>query len=143
MTGRVVRPTSAFGLVRKVTRGQLQRRRAAERHYREVRIEVVERDHFKCIRCGEPGVEVHHRMNRGAGGGNAQPLRTHCKSRLVLLCRVCHRWVGDNPLDAMNAGLLVRHGVFRCDEVPVLYLGRWVLLRDTGEITPSDSKGGA
>jgi hypothetical protein len=39
---------------------------------------------------------------------------------------------------AYGLGLLVRHGVTPCSEVPVFRHGQWVLLTDDGLVTPTD-----
>ena len=59
-------------------------------------------------------------------------------SRLVWPCRDDHRWVESHRLLAYGLGLLVRHGVTRCCEVPVFHHGRWVLLADDGLVSPTD-----
>ncbi len=132
---RVVRPASAFTTLRPRTKLQRERAAASERVLQRAREDVVVRDDRHCGRCGDWGVEVHHRMNRGSGGSNARPEVTHARSRLVLLCRDCHRWVGWNPREAEIVGLLVRRGVIACERVPLLYRGRWVLLTDDCQIT--------
>ena len=62
-------------------------------------------------------------------------------SRLVWLCRGCHRWVESRRTLAYGLGLLVRHGVTPCSAVPVFRHGRWVLLTDDGLVTPTDRAG--
>lgn len=69
-------------------------------------------------------------------GGATRDLAAHALSRLVLLCRTCHKRVGDEPAWAESIGLWVRHGVQQLTEVPLLYRGEWVLLDDEGGITP-------
>jgi hypothetical protein len=89
-----------------------------------------------CILCGKPGVDAHHRLPRG-GGAIWDPSR-FALSRLVWLCRECHCSVESRRTLAEGIGLLVRHGVTPCSEVPVLRHGRWVLLTDDGLVTPTD-----
>lgn len=128
--GRVLRPSTAFARVRE---SQRQRAAAGERLYRQVRLEVVERDGCRCVFCGETGHEVHHRAARGAGGG--RPTNTHKRSRLVLLCRDCHRWVTENPDAAAVFGLVVKRAA-DCPATPVKRFDEWVLLDDDGGVTP-------
>ena len=86
-----------------------------------------------CILCGKPGVDAHHRLSRGGGGALWDPSR-FALSRLVWLCRDDHRWAESHRLLAYGLGLLVRHGVTPCSEVPVFHHGRWVLLDDSGGV---------
>ena len=97
---------------------------------------VQERDGC-CILCGKPGVDAHHRLPRG-GGGASRDLSRFALSRLVWLCRECHCWVESYRTVAEGLGLLVRHGVTPCSKVPVFRRGRWVLLTDGGQVTPTD-----
>ena len=57
----------------------------------EVKLEVKRRAHFRCCKCQEGPIEVHHIIPEGKGGPdtfeNAAPL-----------CPSCHGWFGDNPL---------------------------------------------
>ena len=88
-----------------------------------------------CILCGKPGVDAHHRLPRGGGGALWDPSR-FALSRLVWLCRDDHRWVEGHRLLAYGLGLLVRHGITPCSEIPVLRHRRWVLLDDNGGVVP-------
>jgi 5-methylcytosine-specific restriction endonuclease McrA len=48
------------------------------------RYEVLERDGYACVKCGNTEkLTVHHKIERKHGGGNAH-------SNLVTLCRKCH-----------------------------------------------------
>ena len=62
-------------------------------------------------------------------------------SRLVWLCRDDHRWIESHRLLAYGLGLLVRHGVTPCWEIPVFHHGRWVLLDDNGGVVPVEADG--
>ena len=42
---------------------------------------------------------------------------------------------------ALGLGLLVRHGVTPCSQVPVFRHGRWVLLTDDGLVIPTHVAG--
>jgi len=62
-------------------------------------------------------------------------------SRLGWLCRDDHLWVESHRLLAYGLGLLVRHGVTPCCEIPVFHHGRWVLLDDNGDVVPIEADG--
>ena len=62
-------------------------------------------------------------------------------SRLVWLCRDDHRWVESHRLLAYGLGLLVRHGVTPCCEIPVFHHSRWVLLDDNGGVVAFEADG--
>jgi hypothetical protein len=62
-------------------------------------------------------------------------------SRLVWLCRDDHLWVESHRLLAYGLGLLVRHGVTPCWEIPVFHHGRWVLLDDSGGVVQVEADG--
>lgn len=83
-----------------------------------------------CEKCGAArGQEAHHRKNRSKGGDwNV--------SNILLLCSPCHHWVTVNPEEARKYGWAVR-GHENPDEVPVLIMGQWMLLKrnDTVEWT--------
>lgn len=117
---------------------QRSRARAAVTAFAHAKIIVRERDQGRCVWCGLRGDEVHHRMNRGAGGAQMDSASS-ALSRLVLLCSECHRLVGQFPQAAEDQGLLVRHGATGCNEVPLLYRGNLVLLTDDGQIVPVES----
>jgi len=61
-------------------------------------------------------------------------------SRLVWLCRDDHLWVESHRLLAYGLGLLVRHGVTPCCEIPVFHHGRWVLLDDNGDVVQVEAE---
>ncbi len=75
---------------------------------------------------------------RGRGGAFWDPSR-FALSRLIWLCRECHRWVESRRTLAYGLGLLVRHGLTPCSAVPLFRHGRWVLLTDDGLVTPTDA----
>ena len=73
-----------------------------------------------------------------AGEAPARDPSRFALSRLVWLCRECHCWVESYRTLAQGLGLLVRHGVIPCSQIPVFRHGRWVLLTDDGLVTPTD-----
>lgn len=136
-----MKPFHGLGLDRRQARArtkrpgaQRQASAASRREFVDARQVIYERDGYRCVVCGEQGQEVHHRRNRGMGGAT-RDLAAHAYSRLVLLCRVCHKRVGDEPEWARRVGLWVPHGVADLATVPLLYRGVWVLLDDEGGIT--------
>lgn len=106
---------------------------------REVREKVLERSRLCCERCGlwspPPVGEIHHRRNRSQGLNNSLP-------NLVLLCKECHKWVGDRPKDAHAEGFHLEHGE-QPAATELVYGGPYVqeigrlraLLREDGEVT--------
>jgi hypothetical protein len=66
---------------------------------------VKGRDRLKCVRCGMPGSQWHHRRSR-----SVRDLHQHCPCNGVWLCRICHNWVHANPFMARRSGFIVsRH----------------------------------
>ena len=102
--------------------------------------ERVEKRDSSCILCDRPGVDVHHRLPRGRGGAR-HDRDVFALSRLLWLCRDDHLWVESHRLLAYGLGLLVRHGVTPCSEIPVLRHRRWVLLDDNGGVVPVEADG--
>lgn len=77
---------------------------------RTVRDLVWERDEDRCSVCGEGGrpLSIHHRRNRGAGGSSNPQINS--PANLLLVCdgpESCHRWIGDNPYLAGDAGYVI------------------------------------
>ena len=62
--------------------------------YRELRQRVLERDSWRCQRCGiSKDLQVHHRQPRSHLGGDAE-------ENLITVCSVCHREIhlrAENP----------------------------------------------
>ncbi len=118
-------------------RPESDRKAALSRDAAAARDLVRDRDGC-CVLCGGPGVDAHHGLPRGRGGATWDPSRS-ALSRLVWLCRECHRWVESRRTLAFGLGLLVRHGITTCSAVPVFRHGKWVLLTDDGLVTPTDA----
>lgn len=53
-----------------------------------------------CTRCGTPGVPLdgHEKLRRSQGGDSADA------TQIILLCRPCHDWIGQNPAQAVATG---------------------------------------
>ena len=67
---------------------------------------VVDRDMRRCVRCGEPGQQIHHRKPRGMGGTSDPAINS--PANLVLLCLACHAYIESHRADAYESGWLVR-----------------------------------
>lgn len=48
--------------------------------------------------CTGTPIERHHKLRRSQGGGDEQ-------ENTLDVCRDCHNWIGDNPLEAVQLGL--------------------------------------
>jgi hypothetical protein len=113
---------------------------------------VIDRDRCCCVRCGSEVTDrdlwegrgerwsIHHRLPRGAGGSRAEYI--NAPGNLVVLCgrgdTGCHGWVEDNRTEAIELGLLVKHGVQLPAEHPVWICnerypdGEWLMLNNDG-----------
>ena len=70
------------------------------------------RDGGRCLRCGSPGSEVHHRQRRAVGG--------HGLQNLVLLCADCHHaQIHGHPERARAEGFIVSAYSDAVDSVPL------------------------
>lgn len=63
---------------------------------------VKRRTMGRCIRCGGPGSEWHHRRTRSVRDGHR-----HCPCNGVWLCLTDHQWVHAHPFEAKAEGLIV------------------------------------
>jgi 5-methylcytosine-specific restriction endonuclease McrA len=63
--------------------------------YRLRRLEVLERDHNRCTRCGSSGLQVHHRIKRSIA-------RDDRHQNLLTLCALCH--AKEHPEDQPDQG---------------------------------------
>lgn len=74
------------------------------------RVQVAQRDAGRCVRCGRPGTNVHHRRPRGMGG-RADRAEANRPSLLLTVCGSgtdgCHGWIESNRAEALAAGLLL------------------------------------
>lgn len=69
------------------------------------RIQVRERDHGRCQRCGGSGTAWHHRRGR-----SVRDEHTHDACNGVTLCDACHAWLHQHPAYAREKGFIVsRH----------------------------------
>ncbi|MFC9432779.1 HNH endonuclease [Nocardia sp. NPDC057030] len=109
-----------------------------------VRRKVWARSGRCCERCGigcntffRTAGEIHHRRNRSQGVDNSL-------ANLVLLCHLCHVWVGADPKAAATQGFHLEQGDIP-EKTPVLYGGeytetygrRWMVLSADGGVDPA------
>lgn len=59
------------------------------KEWRQVRAYIIERDAGLCVRCGRPGVIVHHKEHLTPENID-DPTITLGEDNLELLCRECH-----------------------------------------------------
>lgn len=72
-----------------------------------VRQTVLERDLRRCVRCGGPASEIHHRRTKSVHDDH-----THCPCNTIAMCgwgntNGCHGWAHGNPEAARESGLIV------------------------------------
>jgi hypothetical protein len=84
--------------------------------------------------CGYSALEWHHRKARSLGG------RWDASNGLHL-CRPCHSWVGEHPLEAAKEGWYLTASQ-EPSVVPAKRFGVWCLLDDDGGFEPVE-KGAA
>lgn len=84
---------------------------------------VRSRDNSRCQKCQKnlKTPDVHHRKPKQMGGSDSGT--TYGLANLVSLCRNCHSWAHENPIAAMDLGLLLSQSV-EPEEEPVLVRGR-------------------
>lgn len=93
------------------------------------RIIVKGRERLRCMRCGSPGAQWHHRRSRSVDDPH-----THCPCNGVWLCAACHQWVHANPLMARLTGFIVSRHQKEPGTVPVTCVVRGqILLTCDGE----------
>jgi len=101
----------------------------------KMRLTVLERDGYACVRCGaditDRAYSIHHRKRRSQSGRNElQNLLTLCGTGTT----GCHGWVHAHPADARDAGWLVR-GSDKPAEVSVLIVSATLRLDRYGGYT--------
>lgn len=92
---------------------------------------VSERCGDRCERCGAPQYTCHHRWKR-SHGGPWEP------ANIVALCGSgttgCHGWVEANPAAAIRLGFWLKSGNRDLEKARLWLWGRWVVLRNDGDI---------
>lgn len=95
---------------------------------------VCERDS-----CG-PIEQYHHRAPRGLGGTSVPWVNKAANAFGVSMA--CHSYIEAHRMQAyVNGWLVARNGPKESAEVPIMYRGSWVLLRDEGSPQPLDGDG--
>jgi len=128
----------AADMVRRLSKHQPRTKRPKNPGEAKTRKLVKKRSGGWCERCGiAPAESVHHRWKKGQGG-------PWSGSNCVHLCgdgrRLCHGYAELNPDDANSEGLHLRWWQ-DAEAEKFLYRGRWVLLDNSGGVTPIE--GGA
>lgn len=72
--------------------------------------------------------------------GGSSDQATNWPTNLVLLCKPCHRWAESHRSAARDGGWLVRQGQDPAVIAVWLLMDRWVLLTDSGEYRPDESR---
>lgn len=86
--------------------------------------------------CGRADV-YHHRRPRGLGGSSLSWVNRPANALHV--ADACHLRIEANRTRSyVNGWLVSLHGDKMSTDVPVLYRGQWVLLRDDGSVKPLD-----
>lgn len=109
-----------------------------------VRDTVLERDRYRCFRCGRSVLEgmysLHHRRPRGMGGSSS-PL-TNLAANALTLCGTgttgCHGWAESHRRQAIRLGLILPQGIDP-SMVPVLHhQDGWLRLDNYGGTRRAD-----
>lgn len=109
----------------------------------ETRALIQRRDGGRCVRCGKPGGDLHHRQGRGAGGTRgAASTRINGAAAIVTLCgsgnaaEGCHRDVEAFRVEGQMDGYrLPRNGVqYDPETVPVRTRAGWRLFLNDGTV---------
>lgn len=101
----------------------------------DVRAVTWARDAGRCLYCGMPATDLHHRRPRMAGG--SRDPRINLPSNTVWLCRRHHDWFESQRLVARSQGYLltdVAHATIQ----PVETWRGLLLLNDDGTTSPAN-----
>jgi 5-methylcytosine-specific restriction endonuclease McrA len=73
------------------------RLRLEDRGYRELKMRILERDGWKCQRCGRRDqLQIHHMIRRSQLGADGE-------ETLIVLCGGCHHWLHSGWGCAVNS----------------------------------------
>lgn len=84
--------------------------RAEGKFSKPTRLEIRARDDNRCVRCGCPATDIHHRRSV-----RTRDEETASAANGILLCgkgnvRGCHGWVHKNPFEARKGGYVLSPG---------------------------------
>lgn len=106
-----------------------------------VKVRAGEMCEAKLVGCLGRGTDVHHRITQKSGGRHGTARERHDRmSNTLLLCRVCHGWIGARPAEAYEMGLSLKEWQIPAME-PVLYRGEVKYLDDLGGVWDLDEVG--
>lgn len=74
------------------------KRKAQNKDYGKIRLQFLS-DHFLCERCQKPADEIHHKAGRNGE-------RLNNVSDFMSVCRSCHKYIHDNPVESRKKGWL-------------------------------------
>lgn len=63
---------------------------------------MKQRDHGLCFRCGDPGVQWHHRRTR-----QRKDYHRHCACNGLWVCSTCHLWIHEHTQYARDRGWIL------------------------------------
>lgn len=88
--------------------------------------------------CTGLAVDPSHRKKTGNGGRKPEAaVRHHVLSNLLHACRGCHSLLHSFPANAYWRGWMLRENE-EPTAVPAMHRGIWVLLDDSGAVTPTN-----
>lgn len=111
----------------------IRRRQRQRAEHEAFRFLVMDRDGYRCQRCGtDQHLEVQHRIPRGAGGTSLEHVAFGVANG-VTVCRGCHLFVEQWREEAMDQGwLITRFGDVDPASMPILTVNGWELLAGDG-----------
>lgn len=80
------------------------KRRALLRERKKLTDAMQSEGRPSCVNCGAPAEDLHELLSRARGGSISDP--TNC----VPICRPCHTYATEHPIEAEKLGLSKRKG---------------------------------
>ena len=81
----------------------VSKKRAAENRRRRALIARMQEDgRPSCVNCGAPAEDLHELLSRARGGSISDP------ANCVPICRPCHTYATEHPIEAEKLGLSKR-----------------------------------
>lgn len=100
---------------------------------------VAARNGGRCLRCGRPGSQIHHRLPRGAGGTSNPKINS--PSNLVWLDFACHAEIESHRTVSYRTGWLVRRGADPAEQYLINLHDQMIMLLPDGTMTVNDLGG--